>query len=109
MTDPRDPRGVRHKLAGFLALIALAVTAGCKGPHAIAEFARSLNPAQRGRLRCRPRRGRPREYDVPSERTSHSGPPASKVAVRMTAPPHHPHVDALAWFVSPLLAGYFPP
>ena len=69
MTDPRDPRGVRHKLAGCLALIALAVTAGCKGPHAIAEFARSLNPAQRGRLRCRPRRGRPREYDVPSERT----------------------------------------
>lgn len=69
MTDPRDPRGVRHKLAGFLALIALAVTAGCKGPHAIAQFAESLNPGQRRRLRCRPRRGRPSEYDVPSERT----------------------------------------
>jgi hypothetical protein len=69
MTDPRDPRGVRHKLAGFLALVALAVAAGCKGPHAIAQFARSLNPAQRGRLRCRPRRGKRREYDVPSERT----------------------------------------
>jgi hypothetical protein len=69
MTDPRDPRGVRHKLAGFLALIALAVAAGCKGPHAIAEFAQSLNHGQRRRLRCRPRRGRPREYDVPSERT----------------------------------------
>ena len=69
MTDPRHPRGVRHKLAGFLALVALAVTAGCKGPHAIAEFAQSLNPGQRRRLRCRPHRGRPREYDVPSERT----------------------------------------
>jgi hypothetical protein len=69
MTDPRDPRGVRHKLAGVLALIALAVVAGCKGPHAIAEFAQSLNHAQRRRLRCRPRRGRPGEYDVPSERT----------------------------------------
>ena len=69
MTDPRDPRGVRHKLAGVLALIALAVAAGCKGPHAIAEFAESLNHAQRCRLRCRPRRGRPREYDVPCERT----------------------------------------
>jgi hypothetical protein len=69
MTDPRDPRGVRHQLAGFLALIALAVAAGCKGPHAIAEFARSLNHAQRGRLRCRPRPGKSREYDVPSERT----------------------------------------
>jgi hypothetical protein len=69
MTDPRDPRGVRHKLAGFLALIALAVAAGCKGPHAIAEFAHSLNHGQRRRLRCRPRRGHPREYDVPSERT----------------------------------------
>ena len=69
MTDPRDPRGVRHKLAGVLALIALAVAAGCKGPHAIAEFAESLNHAQRCRLRCRPRRGRRREYDVPCERT----------------------------------------
>jgi hypothetical protein len=69
MTDPRDPRGVRHKLAGFLALIALAVAAGCKGPHAIAEFSNSLNHGQRRRLRCRQRRGQPREYDVPSERT----------------------------------------
>jgi len=69
MTDPRDPRGVRHKVAGFLTLIALAVAAGCKGPHAIAEFAHSLNHGQRRRLRCRPRSGRPREYDVPSERT----------------------------------------
>ena len=69
MTDPRDPRGLRHKLAGFLALIALAVTAGCRGPHAIAEFARSLNHGQRRRLRCRPRKGRPREYEVPCERT----------------------------------------
>lgn len=69
MTDPRRPRGVRHKLAGVLALIALAVAAGCKGPHAIAEFAQSLNHAQRRRLRCRPRRGRPRECDVPCERT----------------------------------------
>jgi hypothetical protein len=69
MTDPRDPRGVRHKLAGVLAMIALAVAAGCKGPHAIADFAESLNHAQRCRLRCRPRRGRRREYDVPCERT----------------------------------------
>lgn len=69
MTDPRDPRGVRHKLAGVLVIIALAVAAGCKGPHAIAQFAQSLTHAQRGRLRCRPRRGRPREYDVPCERT----------------------------------------
>lgn len=69
MADPRQRKGVRHQLAGFLTLIALAVAAGCKGPHAIAEFAKSLNHAQRGRLRCRPRLGKPREYDVPSERT----------------------------------------
>jgi hypothetical protein len=69
MTDPRDPRGVRHQLASFLALIALAVVAGCKGVHAIAQFAESLNHAQRRHLRCRPRRGHRREYDVPSERT----------------------------------------
>ncbi|MDR3377868.1 MAG: DUF4338 domain-containing protein, partial [Verrucomicrobiae bacterium] len=68
-TDPRDPRGVRHKLAGCLTLMALAVTAGCKGPHAIFEFAQSLSQAQRGRLRCRPRRGQPRAYDAPCERT----------------------------------------
>ena len=69
MTDPRKPKGLRHKLAGFLTLIALAVAAGCKGPHAMAEFAQSLNQAQRRRLRCRPRPGRPREYEVPCERT----------------------------------------
>jgi len=69
MTDPRKAKGVRHKLAGFLTLIALAVAAGCKGPHAIAEFAKSLNHAQRGRLRCRPRPDQARQYDVPSERT----------------------------------------
>jgi hypothetical protein len=69
MTDPRDPRGVRHNLASMLVLTALAVVAGCKGVHAIAEFAASLNHAQRRHLRCRPRRGRPREHDVPCERT----------------------------------------
>ena len=69
MTDPRKPRGVRHKLAGVLAIIALAVAAGCKGPHAIAEFAKSLHHGQRRRLRCRPRRGHPHQCDVPCERT----------------------------------------
>jgi len=69
MTDPRDPRGVRHPLAGLLALIALAVVAGCKGVHAMARFAQSLNHAQRRHLRCRPRRGQRRQYDVPCERT----------------------------------------
>jgi hypothetical protein len=69
MTDPRKARGVRHQLASTLTLIGLAVTAGCQGPHAIAEFAHSLSHPQRRRLRCRPRRGRAREYDVPSERT----------------------------------------
>jgi hypothetical protein len=69
LTDPRDPRGVRHKLAGLLTLTGLAVAAGCKGPHAIAEFAQSLNPGQLRRLRCRPRPGQPRQYDVPCERT----------------------------------------
>ena len=69
LTDPRKPRGVRHKLAGCFSLIALAVAAGCQGPHAIAEFADSLNHPQRRRLRCRPRPGKPRQHDVPSERT----------------------------------------
>ncbi len=29
------------------------MTAGCKNPHAIAEFAKSLNHGQRRNLRCR--------------------------------------------------------
>ena len=69
MTDPRKPKGVRHALATVLTLVALAVTAGCQGPHAIAQFIQSLNHGQRRHLRCRPRPGTRREYDVPSERT----------------------------------------
>jgi hypothetical protein len=69
LTDPRKPRGVRHPIASFVCVACLAVAAGCQGPHAIAEFAQSLHHGQRRRLRCRPRPGRPREFDVPSERT----------------------------------------
>jgi hypothetical protein len=69
VTDPRDPRGVRHKLAGLLSLTGLAVAAGCKGPHAIAEFAKSLSPGQLRRLRCRRDPDHPRRYEVPCERT----------------------------------------
>jgi hypothetical protein len=69
VTDPRDPRGVRHKLAGLLSLTGLAVSAGCKGPHAIAEFAKSLSPGQLRRLRCRRDPNNPRQYEVPCERT----------------------------------------
>src|SRR6266550_2797842 len=38
MTDPRKAKGKRHQLATVLTLIALAVCAGCKNPHAIAEL-----------------------------------------------------------------------
>jgi hypothetical protein len=69
LTDPRKPRGVRHPIASLVCVASLAVAAGCQSPHAIAEFAQSLNHGQRRRLRCRPRRGEPRRYDVPSERT----------------------------------------
>lgn len=67
--DPRDPHGVRHKIAGVIGLATVAVAAGCQGSHAIAEFAQSLNHGQRRRLGCRPRRGQPRQFDVPCERT----------------------------------------
>lgn len=69
LTDPRKPRGVRHPIASVVCVATLAVAAGCQAPHAIAEFAQSLNHGQRRRLRCRPRRGKPREFDVPCERT----------------------------------------
>jgi DDE_Tnp_1-associated/Domain of unknown function (DUF4338) len=57
LTDPRRPKGVRHPLASMVAIATLAVAAGCQGPHAIAEFAKSLNHGQRRRLQCYPRRG----------------------------------------------------
>lgn len=69
LTDPRKPKGKRHQLASLLTIIALAVCAGCKGPHAIAEFALSLNHGQRRHLRCRPRPNTRRQCDVASERT----------------------------------------
>jgi len=69
VTDPRHPRGVRHALASMVCLATLAVAAGCPGPHAIAEFAHSLNHGQRRRLRCRPRPGARRQFEVPCERT----------------------------------------
>ncbi len=69
MTDPRQRKGLRHKLAGCLTILAVASAAGGKGPQAIAEFAQGLHHAQRRCLRSRPRPGRPREYDVPGERT----------------------------------------
>jgi len=69
MTEHRHRRGLRHQLASCLTIMALGTVAGCKSPHAIAQFAAGLNHAQRRHLRCWPRPGRPREYDVPGERT----------------------------------------
>ncbi len=69
LSDPRHARGVRHPIASMVCLATLAVAAGCQGPHAIAEFAESLNHGQRRRLRCHPRRDHPRQCDVPCERT----------------------------------------
>jgi len=64
--DHRDCHGLRHPLPAILTITALAVSAGCRGPDAIAEFAQNLNHHQRRRLRCRVRPGKPREFDVPS-------------------------------------------
>ena len=69
LTDPRKKKGVRHPIASMVCIATLAVAAGCQGPHAIAEFAESLNHGQRRHLRCHPRRGAPRQFDVPCERT----------------------------------------
>ena len=46
-------------MAGFLTLIALAVAAGCKEPHAIAEFAQSLNHANATACAAAPGRAAP--------------------------------------------------
>jgi len=65
----RKPQGVRYPLASILCLATLAVAAGCQGLEAIAAFAQSLNHGQRRRLHCRARKGRPRQFDVPCQRT----------------------------------------
>ena len=67
--DPRDPRGIRHAIGSVVATAALAVAAGCQGPHALAQFAESLNHGQRRRLGGRPKSGARRQYEVPCERT----------------------------------------
>lgn len=69
VADPRDCHGIRHPLSGVIATATLAVAAGCQGPHAIGEFAQSLNHGQRRALGCRPTPGKPRQCDVPCERT----------------------------------------
>ena len=69
MSEHRHRKGLRYKLPCCLTILALAMAAGCKSPHAIAQFAAGLNHAQRRALRCWARPGRPREYDVPCERT----------------------------------------
>jgi hypothetical protein len=69
VTDPRDRNGLRHPLAAVLGMATLAVAAGCQGPHAITEFAQSLNHGQRRRLGCRLIAGQRRQFDVPCERT----------------------------------------
>jgi hypothetical protein len=69
LTEPRKPKGKRHQLATIMTIAGLAVAAGCKNPHAIGQFAENLNHGQRRRLRCRPRAGQPRQFEVPGERT----------------------------------------
>jgi len=43
--DPRDPRGLVHPLPAVLALTAVAVLAGLRGPAAIAQLGRDHGPA----------------------------------------------------------------
>jgi hypothetical protein len=69
VTDARKPKGIRHPLASVLSIVGLAMCAGCKGPHGIAEFAESLSHAQRRQLHCRRRPKTLLQCDVPGERT----------------------------------------
>lgn len=69
LKETRQPRGLRYPAHNLLCLCVLAAMAGAYTPEAIHEFVTTLNHAQRRRLRCPPRTGKPREYDVPCERT----------------------------------------
>jgi predicted transposase YbfD/YdcC len=69
VADPRDPRGVRYRLATLLAIGVCAVSAaGHNTMTAVAEWVRRCDPAELSRLGCpfNPLTGR---YRVPDERT----------------------------------------
>jgi hypothetical protein len=62
--DPRRAQGRRHCLPTVLAIAAGAILCGMRGYKAIADWAQSLGPKARERLRCRRING---QYLVPSE------------------------------------------
>ena len=64
IADPRRAQGRRHSLPTVLAIAAGAILCGMRGYKAIADWAQSLGPKARERLRCRRVNGR---YWVPSE------------------------------------------
>ena len=64
IADPRRAQGRRHSLPTVLAIAAGAILCGMRGYKAIADWAQSLGPKARERLRCRRYHGR---YRVPSE------------------------------------------
>ena len=64
LVDPRKARGQRHRLASMVSLAAVAIASGCQGPHAIAEFAKSLNHGQRRQLRFRRIVGTRHQFEV---------------------------------------------
>lgn len=69
LKDPRQAQGLRHSFASMATVAALAIAAGCQGPHAIAEFAQSLNHGQRRQLRFRRIAGTRHQFAMPCERT----------------------------------------
>ena len=64
IADPRRAQGRRHSLPTVLAIAAGAILCGMRGYKAIADWAQSLGPKARERLRCRRVNDR---YGVPSE------------------------------------------
>lgn len=64
IADPRRAQGRRHALCTVLAIACGAILCGMRGYKAIADWAQSLGPKARERLRCRRVKGR---YLVPSE------------------------------------------
>lgn len=69
LIDHRRPKGVRYPIASVVCMAAVAIGAGCRGTHAIAEFVQTLNHGQRRRLRCPRVRGAKHQFKVPCERT----------------------------------------
>lgn len=68
LTDPRARRGVRHRVAAILTMVAAATLTGCRSFRSVADYVADLPPDALARLGARQHK-QTREFVAPSEAT----------------------------------------